>query len=248
MGSSNPHCRLCHNVAPLRDSHVIPEFCFKPTYDSIHRAIEFSLSAESRRYIQKGFREPLFCDDCEQRFGKLDTYFSNEWFQKNKLPDRVESDLIEITGLDYTTFKLFHHSILFRASVSTLEQFKFVKLGKNEEILRQMLLTGDASDENQFPFITQFLFHPDDRRVASDIIVEPELSRPNGHYVYIFVYAGCCWMYYASKTDSTRLIQHVFSSAGTLYLVPQSIYQIPRIATFAKNYRSTTIQDAQGAK
>ena len=142
MSRPPQQCRLCHEHATLRNSHVIPEFCFKPTYDPIHRAIEINLSAERKRYIQKGFREHLFCDGCEQLFGDLETYFASEWFHSGKLPESVECDQIEINGLDYTKFKLFHHSILFRASVSSLDQFKSVTLGKNEELLRQMLLSN----------------------------------------------------------------------------------------------------------
>jgi len=243
MSSAPQKCRLCHNVAPLRNSHVIPELCFKPTYDPSHRALEMNLSAERKRYIQKGFREHLFCDDCEQLFGKLENYFATKWSHNGKLPERVENDLLEIHDLDYTKFKLFHHSILFRASVSTLDQFKFVRLGKNEEILRQMLIAGDARNEHDFPFITRILFHPDDKRVASDIIVEPEMSRPSGHYCYIFVFGGCCWMYYTSKTQSQSLMPHVFGPAGTLYLVAECVYDNPRIREFAKSYRAKIERD-----
>ena len=168
----------------------------------------------------------------------METYFSNEWFHNGKLPDRVECALIEINGLDYTKFKLFHHSILFRASVSSLDQFKLVSLGKNEELLRTMLLSGDAGNEFDFPFITKILYHPGDRRVASDIIVKPEVSHPDGHYVYIFVFAGCCWMYYASKTGANNLTPHVFGTTGILYLAEENIYNNPRIAEFARNYRA----------
>lgn len=230
-------CRLCKNTAELRHSHVIPEFCFKPVYDDKHRAVRFTVNAGKHGYIQKGFREYLFCEDCEGRFNRLETYFANEWFERGKLPSHVTDDLVQIDGLDYAKFKLFHHSVLFRASVSTLPQFRYVSLGNNEEIFRRMLLADDPGEEHDFPFIVLVLYHFGDNRVASDIILQPEASKPNNSFVYSFTFAGCHWMYYASKCNSQDLMQHVFSKCGTLYLCPQSIHDNHRIAEFARNFR-----------
>lgn len=230
-------CRLCNRTAPLRHSHVLPELCFKPVYDEKHRAMQYTVDADSHGYIQQGFREYLFCDKCEQLFNKLETYFANEWFERRKLPTHVTDDLVHIDGLDYTKFKLFHHSILFRASVSTLPQFKYVNLGNNEDIFREMLLNNDPRDERDFPFIVLILYHFADNRVASDIILEPEVSKPNNSFVYSFTFAGCHWMYYASKGNSQSLMQYVFSKRGRLYLSPQCIHDNHRIAEFARNFR-----------
>lgn len=233
-------CRLCNRSVPLRDSHVIPELCFKPVYDEKHRAMQYTVDAGEHGYIQKGFRERLFCDECEQRFNKLETYFANDWLERGKLPTHIvdEDDVVQIDGLDYAKFKLFHHSILFRASVSSLPQFKYVNLGNNEDVFRQMLLTNDPRGEHDFPFMALILFHFPDNRVASDIILEPEASKPNGSFVYSFTFAGCHWMYYASKCNSQSLMKYVFSQSGQLYLSPQCIHDNHRIAEFARNFQA----------
>lgn len=230
-------CRLCQNKAPLQHSHVIPEFCFKPVYDSKHRAILYTLNASTQGFIQKGFREYLFCAQCEALFSRLETYFANEWFERAKLPLVVTEELVQIDNLDYQQFKLFHHSILFRASVSKLPQFKFVNLGNNESLFREMLLNNNAQRETDFPFIALILYYPLDQRVASDIILQPEVSKTNGAFVYSFTFAGCYWMYYASKRNSTSLMKYVFSKSGRLYLVPQSVLDNHHIAEFARNFR-----------
>jgi hypothetical protein len=81
----------------------------------------------------------LFCAECKQLPTKLETYFANEWFERGKLRMHVTDDLVQIDGLEYSTFKLFHHSVLFRASVSTLPQFKFASFA---------LIVGAVTDKN----------------------------------------------------------------------------------------------------
>jgi hypothetical protein len=54
-----------------------------------------------------------------------------------------QSLFTEINGLDYAMFKLFHLSVLWRAGVSTREEFRNVKLGSHEDVIRQMLLRDD---------------------------------------------------------------------------------------------------------
>ena len=52
--------------------------------------------------------------------------------------------------VEYEPFKLFHLSVLFRASVSTLPTFADVSLGPHEERLRNLLLARRAGPEDQF--------------------------------------------------------------------------------------------------
>ncbi len=55
---------------------------------------------------------------------------------------------------DYATFKLFHLSVLFRASVSSLSTFQEVNLGAlHEERIRQMLLNEDPGKDWEYPIL-----------------------------------------------------------------------------------------------
>lgn len=234
----NGKCRLCLEQSKLCNSHVIPEFCFKPTYDEKHRAIESKLTAKGTRFIQKGYREYLFCGVCEQKFNKYETYFSKLWFQGD-FPQKVCGKMYTLQGIDYTNFKLFHLSILFRASVSSLHQFFAVNLGNNEEIIRKMILDEAPGDENTFPLMSQLLFDPEDMSVVFGIIVQPEGTRIDGHHVYSFVFAGCNWVYCASKICPENLIPPVLSRNGKLHLDCASVYDHPRIREFAKNLANT---------
>jgi len=46
-------CRLCQKEKPLVQSHVIPEFLYRPLYDEKHRAVEAKLVPRGFNYLQK---------------------------------------------------------------------------------------------------------------------------------------------------------------------------------------------------
>ena len=70
-------CALCLGEAPLRNSHVIPEFLYRSLYDEKHRLHQVSADpAQPNIYLQKGLREPLLCELCEQRFSVSERYAS----------------------------------------------------------------------------------------------------------------------------------------------------------------------------
>jgi len=85
----------------------------------------------------------LLCKECEGIINRFETYFSNAWYKQEKCPNKVNNSAVQVTGLDYTLFRLFHLSILWRASVSKREEFSRVQLGPHEEKIRHMIFAGD---------------------------------------------------------------------------------------------------------
>ena len=62
-------CRLCRNIRQLRNSHIIPEFLYKPTYNRKGHAMGIhGRGNRGWKSLQKGLRDPLFCEQCEQHF------------------------------------------------------------------------------------------------------------------------------------------------------------------------------------
>ena len=222
-------CKLCNGEDPLQHSHIIPEFCYKPLYDAKHRLSEYDLTAAPlSSYRQKGFREYLFCSKCEKRFNEYENYFAARWFGSNGLPKSIKTDteFVTVSDIDYDKFKFFHLSILYRASVATLPFFESVNLGKNETVIRDFLIDGDAPSEDCFPFIATLLYFPSSGDVPRDIIVEPVGVRLNGKYTYTFIYAGCSWTYFGSRNCSNDTpIKPALSKSGKLSLIPQSIIE-----------------------
>lgn len=132
-------CELCLQESKLCDSHIIPEFAFRPTYDETGRAVE--IRGERAKKLQKGYREKLLCPRCEDKLNEgWEKYFKEVWFDRPALPVHPTEGFFTIEGLAYRRFKLFHLSVLWRASVAQGDPFRKVKLpAEDEEQLRRML-------------------------------------------------------------------------------------------------------------
>src|SRR5258706_5595476 len=112
-------CKLCLEAKELRFSHVVPELFFRLEYGADSRALEIKAEPYQEKPLQKGYRQFLLCQSCEDHIGKYETYAGNLW--DKTFPKVIETRGIEIGGLDYKEFRLLHLSILWRASVTTLD-------------------------------------------------------------------------------------------------------------------------------
>jgi len=87
MVSTEPQtCRLCRESRTLVESHILPEFLYKPTYDEGHSSIYLDVDSEQTGTRRRGFWEILFCEECEERFNRWETYFAEIWFNRSVRP------------------------------------------------------------------------------------------------------------------------------------------------------------------
>jgi hypothetical protein len=151
-----PICALCQSeVERLEDSHILPEFIYKRSnvYDDQGRMRYVVLSEGISELKQKGLREPLLCRPCEGRIGKWETYASRVLYRglmdskARQGPDNVTF----LPGVDYSKFKLFQLSILWRAGVARRAEYSEVDLGEHEPLLRTALLGSDPRGIHFFP-------------------------------------------------------------------------------------------------
>src|SRR5215216_506695 len=70
--TSTMMCKLCGYDRPLVRSHPMPEFLYRAAYDEKHRAVAPDKESGREPFIRKGYREPLLCKECEQRFSRLE--------------------------------------------------------------------------------------------------------------------------------------------------------------------------------
>jgi len=234
-------CPLCQKEKPLVESHVIPEFLYRPLYDDKHRAIEAKLVPKGFKYLQKGYREPLLCKDCEDTISKFETHFANAWYQEGKCPNKINNSTVQVTGLDYTLFRLFHLSILWRAGISKREEFSKVQLGPHEERIRRMIFAGDPGKPNQYPLYVMFLITPETRKVQQQMIILPGDLRIEGHRVYLFSFGGCAWYYLVSGHAPPSYFSHAPSLDGVLTAAVQDWTNFQPVRAFAERYRTPAI-------
>jgi len=223
-------CRLCKNDEPLQNSHVIPEFLYRPSYDAKHRIGVVKAGLPRMQLRQKGIREPLLCRQCEQLLNdRYEQPMSKAW--REFLPDEIDRDSHLIDGIDYGAFKLFHLSVLWRASVAQGPEWSKVSLGaRHEECLRAALLEGAVPDRNSYPLLGAVFVGPETKRPCLGWVIPTCVNRLDSARVYTSLYGGCWW----HVVVANHLVVHsdnpfVLSEHGQLGMPAYDIRQLPSI-------------------
>ncbi|HBD25248.1 hypothetical protein [Flavobacterium sp.] len=167
-------CKLClkDNVELLTKSHIIPKFLFEDMKDDYNSFLQIDLDnyVKGRRQHIKNQRDSfhesgILCVNCDGKIIKEYEDYLKLTFHSTSKPvsrpyfiDGIQSSkgfsILKIDNLDYRLYKLGFLSILWRASISSLPFFKSIDLGPHSEVIRKMILNGDALQENNYPFIT----------------------------------------------------------------------------------------------
>lgn len=219
-------CRLCHGLKPLRSSHIIPEFLYSSMYDKKHRFHMLSTDREqSNRLAQKGVREKLLCEDCEQKLSKWERYASQILSGGTAIVAVRERNLWHLSEIDYIPFRLFQLSVLWRASVSTVDFFANVSLGDHEDKLRKLLISDNPGLPWQYGCVICSLIA--DETILTDLMIQPDRLRLHGHNAYRFVFGGFMWIYFASNHIPPTPIQSAFlDQTGKMTMLVRSIESV----------------------
>lgn len=203
-------CALCQQNRLLWNSHIIPEFLYHPLYDDdIHRYNTFGQEGSPELgQAQKGEREYLLCDECEQHFSDYERYAavfyrgaiaafsdttrSESLCGKSLKFTRRDGDgkpttaavpaLLQVEGVDYVQLKLFLLSLLWRMGVSSLYFFREVELGPHEAKIRNMLLNNDPGEPGLYP--CQLRLVEVEQRLLTDCQLQPCKERFDGITYY----------------------------------------------------------------
>lgn len=127
-------CKLCGSNAPLQKSHIIPRSYFKGIKDKNGQFISILCDETSKpRKTNSDPKEKLLCRNCEQFLSENYERYGTRLFKSGK-NIRKNKQFIELHGFKYVDYYLYLLSILWRASVSTLEVFSKVNLTSTLEI------------------------------------------------------------------------------------------------------------------
>ena len=175
--------------------------------------------------MQKGLRESLLCEKCENRFSVYERYASMFLNGGVGITVQREGDRLYLTGLDYNKLKLFQLSILWRASISSLSSFAQVKLGPHADRIRTMLLADEPGTEDVYGCLMFVLMH--ENVVMPDIIVSPTFTRLDSLIVYRFVFGGLVFLYVVSSTPPPKfLAEHFLKKLGTAIVKLQQVGEL----------------------
>ena len=189
-----PLCRLCHHDCQLRDSHIVPKFLHEGLYNTKGHAMAITgLDTRGWKPVQDGAKEYLFCEKCEQHFNKYyEEPFLDQWVKATPLPDPWGVEDLRLARFDYSSFKLFHLSVFFRASVSSLLAFATVALGPHEERLRQLILSRNPGEAWEYPILGRAIVHHETKHLIH-MVSGAVQSSSEGHRCYGMLYGGVEW-------------------------------------------------------
>lgn len=184
-------CKLCLSEALIHDSHILPEFMYKPMYKSERKFYGVSSEPRNNRVFQKGFRERLFCTQCEQFLCRFEVAGNDFLF--NGVGKRVrQGAFTQIGELDYVRLKLFFMSLLWRLAISQTHFLKGCNLGEfHTENLRKMILASNPGAWHRYPcLLTRYDFEGTE---LDDMIMPPK--RCSHQRVWGFAASGFMFIY-----------------------------------------------------
>lgn len=193
-------CALCCGPGPLMHSHIISEFLYQPVYDEKHRFEQISTDPnEESNLQQKGLREYLLCSSCEGKLGKWESYAKKVLDGGIELERRDYQGGMIISPIDYSSFKLFSMSLLWRAGVATRSEFSKVQLGSHQEVLRKMLLEGNSGRFWEYGFSMAFVPEKAAQEIFGKVIFMPEcIQIGSGLTACRFLLGNVAWLFLLS--------------------------------------------------
>lgn len=215
---------------------------YKPLYDKFHRYHVMSTDPKDKHtYGQKGSRERLLCEDCEQLLGVNENYVRQVFKGGTGITIQANQNPIIIGDINYKKFKLFELSLLWRASISKLEFFKNIKLTSvEEEDLRKAILNSDPLEPEDYGCIISMILY-DKNRIADDIIMEPDVIPVDNFKCYRFVLGGCFWIFVsqisilANKFSGKELF---LSKGGTQIIMLETYNNINLFQVMSRKLRN----------
>lgn len=207
-------CKLCCGSDVLQKSHIIPRSYLKGLKNDSGQLISVTCDTTTMpKKVNSDPKENLLCESCERFLSDTYERYGTRLFKSSR-GVKKERKYIEFNGFKYTEYYLFLISILWRASVSSLEEFSSVKLEKNiEDILSSCIRNKSIKLNTSFRldhFVRISVLRVVDTQngVGDDVIRNVLLhfgaeygATPEDGMVYYFMISGflICYFFYAGN-------------------------------------------------
>lgn len=228
-------CKLCGLERDLiKKSHIIPEFMYQYLFDADHKIIVTDTYGLLDKNSKPGYKltgeyeGEILCNKCDNEIiGQYESYSSKTIFGTN-IPIEIAPKVTpyhnakgqnwsQCENIDYNKYKLFLLSILWRAHISTRPLFKEINLGPHGEIIRQMILNGDAGEEEDYPIVHWTTVH--NGAIPTDYVLQPRMIRFKAHRIHIFPISGMFILFYVSNHEKPRgVMDYTIRKNGTMII------------------------------
>ncbi len=236
----------------LKESHIIPKSLYKLLAGK-NGLLVFLNSKRPELKYNSAYDKYILCADCDGGIiGKLDDYGAK--FLHAKFPNKSTPQTRYVDGekclvfeddpnYDYTKFKLFLLSILWRSSVSSHPFFRAVKLSPDtKEILRLMIKDGDAGKPDEYPCfihlppVTESSEGHHGFNIAHLPTMSPVCVETDGIKICKFIITGCHYYFIIDRPKNIRVIPSMekdrltirFSTRMEQDMLIQQIFEIIR--------------------
>lgn len=235
-----PTCKLCYSEQVLCNSHIIPEFLWTKLYDSNHKLI--GITGEGTKgwsKLQKGLREKLFCEGCEQYFNEyFEKPFYKIWVENSLLPEIWEKEKVHCLNVDYSSFKLFHLSVFYRAHISKLQIFTQIELGSHAEIIRKMILSREAGAACSYPIVGYAVINSQTNRPVH-MISCGQTSAFDDLKAYGLMYGGVEWWMGLAQDNKNEFQKICLNENGDMPIAPIPWNEVGAVAEASKALQKT---------
>ena len=136
---------------------------YQGLFDDKHFMVLINMNSPIRKSLKPTglYDKHILCNKCDgQVIGSLESFAKKVLHGGRGRPEnyhRIERGIdqqgyqvLRLENVDYTKFKLFLLSIIWRASISRQPFFKSTALGQYEEVIRGMVLSNSPGEESDF--------------------------------------------------------------------------------------------------
>ncbi len=216
-------CKLCLRDRPLVKGHVLSEFLYRDLYDRRRHKFNQLHTDVTKRNIQrsKGLYDRMLCDHCDnQIISGYEACASNVLNGSANVEITHELDRIVVNGLEYAQFKLFQVSLLWRSVISTMDEFKSVRVTpEHAERMRLMLLNCDPGEPHDYGCVVMI---PEMYNEVRQCIMPPDPVRIFGHRCFRLLAGGFWWLYVVSGHSGSFELRELFLPRnGTLTIMKE---------------------------
>ncbi|MGA2279149.1 MAG: hypothetical protein ABSG80_02465 [Verrucomicrobiota bacterium] len=237
-------CKFCHKQVPkLVNAHIIPRSLFRAALGQgksfIH--IEVNDADLDRKFKQTGISDKtILCEQCERFFSPYDTHgfevVTNLLATKQIFYDTFGKSFAYISKVaDYRLFKLFVLSVLWRASVSSLEFFDEIHLGAHEGKIRMMLKNNNAGIEDDYSVLC--LYQTDHKYPST--VIPPFQQRIEGGINFCRLYLPL-GLVFLIKVDSRPLPKNLLP-----WIVKQNSQTLFQLFPYSGSYEMQRVESVK---
>ena len=203
----------------------------------------FGLPADPTQSIQtyqKGLREYLLCEFCETHLNIYETYAAGVFNSNKAGTPKINGNIFIFNGLEYSNFKLFFMSILWRFSVTTIPEFAGMDIGPHQEKLRQMIISNTPGLPWEYGCMV--IVATMDGKFIRDIMYGPSSTKVDGHLFWRVVVAGHVFNFYVNSHPPPDFLKNIFlTDEGNFVILKKDVQEIEHLY-------QTLIQTAEANK